>query len=196
MARAEGVVVLYAAELRELTAWIGVEGAPEQLARALRDVCEDEDAGWEGELRPVCERLLRRIVVDGDLYAGLDEPDRYYLTQVLIDLFDQYVDAEALSGELPLHRLLEAADRLPSGARPLLLRLLRGREIGADGLLWTAGPFERVQPYLGYLEHREVAELLTLLERTAWSGVLRPVLAAARECRAAEMDLVSLVGLG
>jgi len=203
MPRNDGNLVLYAVDLDDLRAWVG--GGEARRKEALREIGNDPEAGWSGELRPVLERLLQRVVGEGALYAGLEEADRYYLTQVLIDLFDEYVDAEPVSEELPLDRLLREAAALPPGTPGArgLAHLLRGRELDGDGLLWAAGPWERARPYLGFVRRDEAAaaaeSIAAHLKRASGprgrpSGLWKPVLAALRECAETEFDLISFVG--
>jgi hypothetical protein len=148
--------------------------------------------------------------MEGALYEELPPEDRYYLTQLLIDLFDEYVDAEPLSEELPLDRLLELAREAPKGSAVLfpLEHLLRGRQLNGAENLWTGGPFEEAQPYLGYVTRAEAhtfAEALDELVRRQTgggarpprgkpSGLLKQLASAARECAETEFDLVSFVG--
>jgi hypothetical protein len=200
MPKDEGSVLLYAVDLDELRAWVGC-GDERRFREALEAIGDDEESGWGGELRPTLECLLRRIVIEGALYPDLPESDRYYLTQVVIDLFDEYVDAEPVSDELSVARLLREAESLPPGeAATALRRLLRGRELNGDGLIWTAGPPERARPYLGYVRRDEAGGAATGLEAALKrakgrpSGVWRPVLAGLRECAETGYDLVSLVG--
>jgi hypothetical protein len=200
MAKLEGSVILYAADLDELRRWIGSKDE-RWFDEALRAIRDDEDAGWEGDLLPVLERLLRRMVFEGQLYAGLTEDDRYYLTQLLVDLCDEYVDLDPLTEELPLDRLLPAVEELPRGgeARKQLAWLVRGRELGGDGVLWDdSGEF--TPAYVGYVRRSEVARLKAELEEPVKRPGARPnsflkqIGAAAEECARAELDLVSFVG--
>lgn len=201
--------MLYAVDLDEFREWVGC-GDEKRFREALQTIGGDEEAGWAGDLQPTFERLLRRVMLEGELYPGLGPEDRYYLTQLLIDLFDEYVDAEPLSDELPLDRLLELPGALPKGstAATPLARLLRGRELGGDALLWEAGPFEEAQPYLGYVTRAECAALAEGLEQAMRrqaaggarppkgrpSGLMKQLAAAARECAETEFDLVAFVG--
>jgi hypothetical protein len=208
MAKVEASVLLYAVDLDELREWVGGRTEAE-VQEVLATIGEDEDAGWIGELQPTFERLVRRALLEGTLYAGLETEDRYFLTQILIDIFDEYVDAEALSEELPLDRLLEQERGLPKGgpAPAGLAHLIRGRELNGDGLLWTSGPFEDAQPYLGYVTRLECGAFAAALEQAVKnpaggarppsgrpSGLLKQLAAAARECAETEFDLVSFVG--
>ena len=212
MAKTEANLILYAVDLDDLRAWIGCKDE-EQFKAVLETIGEDEDAGWQGEMRPLFERLLRRVMLDGELYEGLEADDRYYLTQLLIDLFDEFVDTENLSDEMPLDRLLDLSPELPKGSelRPYLDHLFRGRELGGDGLIWATGSFEQSQPYLGYIRRDECARfaaaLTQYMDKQAGggarppkagkgrpSGLLKQLLSAAEECAQTEFDLVSFVG--
>lgn len=209
MAKTEASVMLYAVDLDDLRAWVGCKDE-ERFREVLETIGGDEEAGWGGDLQPTLQRLLHRVMLEGELYPGLGPEDRYYLTQLLIDLFDEYVDAEPLSDELPLDRLLEQATALPknSPAAAPLAHLLRGRELGGDALLWSGGEFEDAQPYLGYVTRAECAALADGLEgalaRQAGggarppkgrpSGLLKQLAASARECAETEFDLVAFVG--
>src|SRR5262245_17540108 len=81
-------VVLYAVDLEEMRRWVG-SGDAALLGEGLAILREDEEADWEPEEVALLERLLRRMVFDGRLYEGLAEEERYYLTQLLVDLFDE-----------------------------------------------------------------------------------------------------------
>lgn len=208
MAKVEASVLLYAVDLDELREWVGGRTEAE-VQEVLGTIGEDEDAGWIGELRPTFERLVRRVLLEGKLYEDLEAEDRYFLTQILIDIFDEYVDAEALSEELPLDRLLEQERALPKGspAAAGFAHLVRGRELDGDGLLWTSGGFEDAQPYLGYITRSECAAFASALDQAMKnpaggarppkarpSGLMKQLAAAARECAETEFDLVSFVG--
>jgi hypothetical protein len=150
------------------------------------------------------------VLLEGALYEGLGPEDRYYLTQLLIDLFDEYVDAEPQSEELPLDRLLEQERALPKGSPGAagLAHLLRGRELGGDARLWNEGPFEDALPYLGFVTRAECGAFAEALEQAVArqsgggarppkgrpSGLLKQLVASARECAETEFDLVSFVG--
>lgn len=210
MAKDEASVVLYAVDLDELREWVGCKDQ-ERFEEALEAIGEDEDSGWEGELAPVLERLLRRVVFEGKLYEDLSGDDRYFLTQLLIDLFDESVDQDALTESLSLDRLLEQLREMPkdSEAATLASFLLRGRELGGNTLLWSEGRFEDHQPLLGYITRDEAPKLAAALaaiqQRRAQGGarppakgaravgnMLKQIQTAAEECARAELDLVSL----
>lgn len=210
MAKTEAQLMLYAVDLDELRDWVGCQDEA-RYQEALETIGSDPDAGWEEELRPVFERLLRRVILEGQLYEGLEAEDRYYLTQLLIDLFDEYVDQEPLSEEMPLDRLLELEKELPknSPAAGPLAHLLRGRELGGDAILWKPGEkFEEAQPYLGYVTRAEAGAFAAALEefqkkqagggarppRGRPSGLWKQLSSSAAECAETEFDLVSFVG--
>ena len=195
-------VLLYAVELRELREWIGCRDES-RLRRAWEVVQEqDEDEGWDEDALPVLEKLVRRIVMDGILYDGLDEERRYLVTQVLIDLFDEFVDQESVSEELPLRRLAEAVSGLPRESETVRLAgwLVRGRELFGGRCLWTGGDPAELGPYLGYLTSEESARLaealapLTRSRHGKGQGLLRTLRSAAEECARSGRDLVSFVG--
>lgn len=201
MAKVTACVVLYAVDLDELTSLVGCKNQ-ESFNTAWEAVRDDEDLEWEPEELEVLERLLRRMMFDGQLYQGIAVEERYYLTQLLIDLFDEFVDQEALSEDLPfdkLHAVLEAFPR-KSDAYRLSAYLTRGREIGGDGQLWTDGPIEDMLSVLGYLKPEECARLAESLGdemqkmRDRPSGLLKQVRSAAEECATAGMSLISFVG--
>jgi hypothetical protein len=200
MARVEANAVLYAVDLGELRAWIG-SGDRKRLEEAWSVIRDDPDSDWDPEELEVLRRLLDRVVLEGRLYQELPSEERYYLTQVLIDLFDEYVDQEALSEDLPFKRLLEAVESLPRGeASRMAAWLVRGRELGGDELIWSSGSVEEVLSYFGYLSREEAPRFVAALDdamqrlRSRPSGLLKQLRAAADECARAELDLVSFVG--
>jgi hypothetical protein len=201
MAKVSVSVVLYAVDLDELTSLVGCK-SQESFDVAWEAVQDDEDLEWEPEELAVLERLLRRMIFEGKLYDGIAAEERYYLTQLLIDLFDEFVDQEALSEDLPFDKLHAALEALPrkSDAYRLSAYLTRGREVGGDGQLWTAGPVEEMLSVLGYLKPEECARLSASLGeemqrmRERPSGLLKQVRSAAEECSAAGMSLISFVG--
>ena len=209
MPKTEASLMLYAVDLDELREWVGCKDEA-RLKEALELIGGDEDSAWEGDLRPVLERLLHRVTMEGKLYEDLVSEDRYYLTQLLIDLFDEYIDAEPLSEELPLAGLLELVKEAPKGSAVLygLEHLVRGRQLGGAENLWTGGPFEESQPYLGFVTRAEAARFADALDELARrqagggarpprgrpSGLLKKLAASARECAETEFDLVSFVG--
>src|SRR5947208_2118792 len=126
-------IIFYAVDLEDLTNWVGRrdERALEAARSMLR---EDEEADWEPEELQVLDRLLSRMVMEGILYQGLDSEERYYLTQLLIDLFDEFVDSEALSDDWPLTAIEEALApaRRDAAASKLVDFLLLGRPFNGD----------------------------------------------------------------
>lgn len=212
MAKTEANLILYAVDLDDLRALVGCKDE-KQFQTVLDTIGEDEDSGWQGEMRPLFERLLRRVMLEGELYDGLEPDDRYYLTQLLIDLFDEFIDAENLSDEMPLDRLLDLAAEAPKAGdlATHLDCLFRGRELGGDALIWTDGKFEQSQPYLGYVRRDECAKFAAALKqhmdrqagggarppkagKARPSGLLKQLLSAAEECAETDFDLVSFVG--
>jgi hypothetical protein len=201
MATSDAKVLLYVVDLGELRDWIGCKDE-ERFREAWAAIQDDEDLEWEpGELE-VLERLLRRLVFEGALYEGIQEEERYYLTQILIDLFDEYVDQDSVSDDLPLDRLLEAVSSLGKGGEAVQLArwLLRGRELGSDRVIWSDGPVDDVIAYFGYLTRDEVPRFAEALGNAMKrikgrpSGLLKQLLNAAEEAVRAEADLLSYVG--
>ena len=199
MATPDPSVILYITDLDSLRGWVGANDRA-RYEDALETLGEDEDTGWEPE---TLAALLRRVVLEGRLYEELDTDDRYAVSQILIDLFDEYGDHDALSEELPLKRLAQALEALPRGgeAARLAAFLTRGRELNSDRLLWESGPVERTPtPFLGYVRRDEAPRLAAELDdffrnaRERPSGLLKQLRSAAHECAQAEMDLVSYVG--
>lgn len=201
MAKVSASVVLYAVDLSELTSLVGCKNQ-ESFDVAWQAIRDDEDTDWEPEELAVLERLLRRLIFDGQLYTGIAAEERYYLTQLLIDLFDEFVDQEALSEDMPFDKLHAALEALPrkSDAHRLANYLTRGREVGGDGQLWTEGPVEEMLSLLGYLNPEECARLAESLAdemkrmKDRPSGLLKQVQSAASECSFAGMSLISFVG--
>ena len=201
MAKVTASVVLYAVDLDELTSLVGCK-SQEAFDVAWEAIRDDEDLEWEPEELTVLERLLRRLIFEGQLYEGIAAEERYYLTQLLIDLFDEFVDQEALSEDMPFEKLHAALEALPrkSDAHRLSAYLTRGREVGGIEQLWTQGPIEDMLSVLGYLKSEECARLAESLgeemqrmkERP--SGLLKQVRSAAEECATAGMSLISFVG--
>ena len=201
MPKPEAHVVLYVVDLDELREWVGSMDE-ERFRAAWQVVQEDEDSDWEPEELTRLEALLRRVIFEGRLYEGLGDEEKYYLTQLLIDLFDEFGDHEALSEDVPLEplaRVAEAMSRDREGAR-LARYLVRGRELGGDAVLWKEGPVGDVLSFLGYVTRQEAPALVKSLD----AFMARPegkahrlaklLRAAAAECAEAELDLVSFVG--
>lgn len=201
MARADASVVLYAVDLDELRDWIGCADQA-RFIEAWQAIRSDEDAEWEPEELAVLERLLRRVVFEGQLYDGLAPDERYYLTQLLIDLFDEYVDQDPLSEDIPVDELLRTLDSLPrDGEAARGVRwLARGRELDGEEVIWKDGPVEDVLSYFGYVTRDEaplLAEALGAVPRRPGrgpGGLTKQLKSAADECARAELDLLSFVG--
>src|SRR5207249_1992840 len=113
----------------------------ERRLRDARTLLREGDEGeeWEPEELQLLDRLLERMVSEGKLYDGLPPLERYYLTQLLIDLFDEYVDSEAVTDEIPHERLagaLDALRRREPAVEPLARFFSQGRALGGDETLW------------------------------------------------------------
>jgi hypothetical protein len=199
MQLSEASVILYVVDLDDLRVWIGSKDQ-----RRFNDAMEAirEDEGWKPEELEVLEQLLRRMIFEGKLYEGLDEAERYLVTQILVDLFDEYADPDALSEEIPLNRFLETLDLLPRG-KPVSQYgqwLARGRELNGTELLWKGGRDQFFLPYIGYVTRDEAGEFAAALkqveqqQRGRPSGILRQLRGAAEECARAELDLLAYVG--
>jgi hypothetical protein len=193
-------VILYAVDLGELLDWVGC-GDTARFEEAWRAVREDEDSDWEEEELQVLERLLRRLVFEGKLYEGLPAEERYYLTQLLIDLFDEFVDQDPLSEDMPLDRLAAEVEKLPrSGDLQMARWLVRGRELKGADPIWKEGSAGDVLSYIGYVTREEAPRLAAALAGAGRrpggrpSGLIKQLQSAAEECARAELDLVSFVG--
>ncbi|MBM3459337.1 MAG: hypothetical protein FJX77_12505, partial [Armatimonadetes bacterium] len=114
---ADVTVVFYSVHLAELEEWIG-SGSEPRFQEAWAVVRDAEEGDWEPQELAVLERLLRRLILEGKHYPGLQPDEQYYLTQLLIDLLDEYVDQDALTEEIPLARLLTTWHEAPAAARP------------------------------------------------------------------------------
>jgi hypothetical protein len=205
------VTVFYAVELRDLERWVGARD--ERWLGEVRDFFRDEEEGeeWEPEEHQLLERLLDRMANEGKLYEGLAPEERYYLTQLLIDLFDEYVDSEAVTDEIPHERLVAALDDLRR-REPALESLCRafaqGRTLGSDEPLWPRDQdIDDVLPFFGFQRHAELAPLLPALERSLAAGsgtrargkaggdsILRSLPGAIRLAVETERDLLSFTG--
>jgi hypothetical protein len=196
-------VVFYAVDIGDLGSWVGRRDrrALEAARQALR---EDEEADWQPQEWELLDRLLVRMVEDGQLYDGLTAEEQYYLTQLLIDLFDEFVDSEAVSEEWPLETLEEAlapALRQGGDVKRLASYLLRGRALGGEEMLAPPGrDAEEMLPYMGWVTAAELPALAAELEEVpralrgkavaAWKALGT----ACRSCVEAEQDLLSFVG--
>jgi hypothetical protein len=202
-------VILYAFEIAEMERWVGSRDAA-FLREARTILREDEEADWEPEELEVLDRLLDRMVNEGQLYEGLGAEETYYLTQLLIDLFDEFVESEAVSEEMPLEALDQALQQLGPGEAIESARrwLVQGRLLGLDRTVWDrrAG-IEDLLPYFGYLRREEIAPVTAAAAdasretgrsprgaaRGRGGGVLKQLSAAAREASETERDLLSFV---
>lgn len=93
---------------------------------------------------PVIEELLGKIGVNfeviksrdykdiGSPYRAMREPERELLSDVVMDVFDQFVDAASRERNIPLDSILKVADG----------RILSGRQAKTFGLVDTLGSFE------------------------------------------------------
>jgi len=195
-------ILFYAVDLADLTSWIG-RSDPRALEAVRATLREDEDADWEPEELQLLDRLLSRMVMEGILYRGLDAEERYYLTQLLIDLFDEFVDSEAVSDDWTLTAVEEALApaRRDAFASSLADFLLLGRTLGGEETLWRRGEdLENLLPYLGYVTRAELPALEAALrigppERRV-PAARRAIATACRACIESERDLVALVSEG
>src|SRR5205823_3702934 len=136
------------------------------LQEAKEIVREDPDAGWEESELVVLDRLLERMIQEGRLYDGLDEEESYYLSQLLIDLFDELVESEAVSDEMPLEALDRALGQAGASAAVQDARrwLVHGRLLGTDRTVWDRSRnLEELLPYFGYVRHAELGPLAAAL---------------------------------
>jgi hypothetical protein len=197
------VTVIYAVEMEELERWVGArdERMLREAREALREGGEDEE--WETEELKLLDRLLVRMVNEGKLYEGLDPSERYYLTQLLIDLFDEFVDSEAVTDEVPHPTLVSALDALKSrepALEPLCRFFSQGRTLSGDETLWRRDEdLDDVLPFFGYLRRAELQDLAPALERGLQRAgnaakAARSLLAAIRLALETERDLLSFTG--
>jgi hypothetical protein len=195
--------VIYAVEMEELERWVGArdERKLREARELLREGSDDEE--WEPEELKVLDRLLVRVVNEGKLYEGLDPSERYYLTQLLIDLFDEFVDSEAVTDEVPHPTLVSALDALKArepAVEPLARFFSQGRRLGGDEILWRRDEdLDDVLPFFGYLRRAELAEIAPALERglqRAGSAAkpVRSLPAAVHLAVQTERDLLSFTG--
>lgn len=194
-------VVFYAVDLEDLTGWAGRRD-PRALEAARAALREDE-SDWEPQELELLDRLLARLVNEGQLYEGLNPGERYYLTQLLIDLFDEFVDSEAVSDDWPLEAVGEAAAALPrEGEAARLGRFLtHGRALGSEALLREKNDnLDDYLPYFGYVSNAQLPVLAEALgaapprlkgrTAAAWKALEQ----ACRSCIESEQDLLSFVG--
>jgi hypothetical protein len=203
------ITVIYAVEMAELKRWVG--SCDERLLRDGQAVLREGEAdeAWSEEELELLDGLLRRVVMEGKLYEGLGPEERYYLTQLLIDLFDEFVDSEAVTDELPHPALVAALDALRQrepALEPLCRFLSQGRTLGGDEILWRRDEdIDDVLPFFGYVRHAELVTLLPALERSLQQAPrgaggsraiqsARPLLSAARLAVETERDLLSFTG--
>jgi hypothetical protein len=203
------ITVIYAVELPELERWVGARD--ERLLRearaTLRDADDDEE--WEEAELQLLDRLLVRLVSEGKLYEGLEPEERYYLTQLLIDLFDEYVDSEAVVDEIPHERMIAGLDALRArepSVEPLCRFFSQGRVLGGDDVLWPRDEdIDDLLPFFGYVRQAELTAMLPALERALQAGsrgagkdrtlqAVKPLLTAARLALETERDLLSFTG--
>jgi len=195
--------VIYAVEMEELERWVGARD--ERMLREARELLREgsEEEEWEPEELKLLDRLLVRVVNEGKLYEGLDPSERYYLTQLLIDLFDEFVDSEAVTDEAPHKTLVSALDALKSrepALEPLARFFSQGRTLGGDEILWRRNEdLDDVLPFFGYLRRAEMADLLPALEHGlqragSTAKAVRSLPAAVRLAVETERDLLSFTG--
>jgi hypothetical protein len=202
------VTVIYAVELAELERWVGARD-PRLLREAQEALREGDEEEWEPEELRVLDRLLARMVNEGKLYDGLEPQERYYFTQLLIDLFDEFVDSEAVTDEVPHSTLVTALDALRSrepAVEPLCRYLSQGRTLGGDDVLWRRDEdIDDVLPFFGYLRRAELQNLVPALERALQPGArgagggrttqaIRSLPSAIRLALETERDLLSFTG--
>jgi hypothetical protein len=199
-------IILYAVEIAEMERWVGSRDT-NLLREAKAIVREDEDADWEREELELLDRLLERMIQEGRLYEGLGPDETYYLTQLLIDLFDELVESEAVSEEMPLEALDQALGQLRPESEAIAQArrwLTRGRRLGSDHVL-REGPIDEDElPYFGYLRHAELGPVAGAAgsaprapargSRDRSAAILKQLAAAFREAQDTERDLLSLVG--
>jgi hypothetical protein len=195
--------VIYAVEMEELERWVGARD--ERLLREARELLRvgSEEEEWEPEELRLLDRLLARMVNEGKLYEGLDPSERYYLTQLLIDLFDEYVDSEAVTDEVLHPSLVSALDALKArepALEPLARFFSQGRTLNGEEPLWRRDEdLDDVLPFFGYLRHAELTALAPALERGlqragASAKAARSLPAAVRLALETERDLLSFTG--
>src|SRR5205823_5424154 len=151
--RQMATVILYAVEIAEMERWVGSRDAT-LVSEAKAAIREDEEAEWDSEELQVLDRLLERMIQDGKLYEGLGEEETYYLTQLLIDLFDEFVESEAVADEMPLDAFQQALAPLRTAGKEVAQAcdwLTRGRLLGTDRTVSGERVEEEALPYFGYV---------------------------------------------
>ncbi|MCC2668584.1 MAG: hypothetical protein K0Q72_1055 [Armatimonadetes bacterium] len=199
MAKIDAHVVLYVVDLQELRDWIGCKD-PKRFNEAWEAIRDDDE--WDKDALGLLQDLLSRVIFEGKLYDGLDDSERYLMTQILVDLFDEFVDQDAISEDIPLDRFVQVVDELPRGSEAARMSkwLVRGREFDGEKVLWEGGPDRFASPFFGFVTREECPKLMAALDeagkrqRTRPSGILKQLRAAADECARAELDLLAYVG--
>lgn len=201
-------VILYAVEIAEMERWVGSRDAT-LLAEAKAALREDEEAEWDEEELRVLDRLLDRMIHHGQLYEELGEEETYLLTQLLIDLFDEFVESEPVSDEMPLDAFQQALAPLRSTGKEVAQAcdwLIRGRLLGTDRTVSGERIEDEALPYFGYVRQEELAVLAAAAAaapggparrgapRGRGSNLAGSLATACREALDTERDLLSLVG--
>jgi hypothetical protein len=200
-------VILYAVEIAEMERWVGSRDAA-LLEEAKAAVREDEEAEWDEEELQVLDRLLERMIHQGQLYEGLGEEETYFLTQLLIDLFDEFVESEAVADEMPLDLFQQALAPLRSAGKEVAQAcdwLIRGRLLGTDRTVAGERVEDEALPYFGYVRREELGPVIAAAATPRASGrraaprgrgssPRERFAAACREALETERDLLSLVG--
>ena len=193
--------ILYAVDLDDMRRWVGLGDKRELAAarEALGEAAEDEE--WTDEAMQIVDRLLPRLVMEGKLYEDLKPEERYCLTQLLIDLFDNFAEPEAVSEEIPLEALRSTLEPVWTRGGKAARWLVHGRALNTDEVLWPVGEdVEEFVPFLGYVTRQELPDLIRAIEQVGGpgrgrpSGIARALLSGARSALDSERDLVSMVG--
>jgi hypothetical protein len=195
--------------MAEMERWVGARD--DRLLQEAKEILrEDPEVEWEEPELRLLDGLLTRVIQEGRLYEGLEKEETYYLTQLLIDLFDELVESEAVLEEVPLEALDQALG--PLAVRDARLEearrwLIQGRLLGSDRTVWDrTAAIEEFLPYFGYVRQSELAPLAAAAEAAAAAGrpprpaardrtgpVLKQLAAACREALDTERDLLSFV---